>query len=190
MGVAKLGLNFIFLCILTNRSNNWGKFCVFYHSPVLNTGYESHCMSWWLLHYFISFFSYTFKWLLQVNKSVTCILFHLLQFNIFVLGVGYSVVLIAFYTDFYYNVIISWALYYFFASFTSHLPWTTCDNAWNSENCDDGHLLGDDDNNKDSNNSLLYMNSNISDPMPSLTMSAPRSRNNTNFTSPAEEYFE
>lgn len=43
--------------------------------------------------------------------------------------------LIAFYVDFYYNVIIAWALRFFFASFTSLLPWTTCDNPWNTPNC-------------------------------------------------------
>ena len=44
-------------------------------------------------------------------------------------------VLIAFYTDFYYNVIISWALYYFFASFSKQLPWATCENPWNTDAC-------------------------------------------------------
>ncbi|XP_022916091.1 sodium-dependent dopamine transporter [Onthophagus taurus] len=50
-------------------------------------------------------------------------------------GIGYAVVLIAFYVDFYYNVIIAWALRFFFASFTDLLPWTTCDNPWNTPNC-------------------------------------------------------
>ncbi|XP_014240511.1 sodium-dependent dopamine transporter [Cimex lectularius] len=50
-------------------------------------------------------------------------------------GIGYAVVLIAFYVDFYYNVIIAWALRFFFASFTSMLPWTTCDNPWNTPQC-------------------------------------------------------
>ncbi|CAH1378553.1 hypothetical protein MTP99_002379 [Tenebrio molitor] len=50
-------------------------------------------------------------------------------------GIGYAVVLIAFYVDFYYNVIIAWALRFFFASFTSMLPWTSCDNPWNTPNC-------------------------------------------------------
>nr|CAD7446670.1 unnamed protein product [Timema bartmani] len=50
-------------------------------------------------------------------------------------GIGYAVALIAFYVDFYYNVIIAWALRYFFASFTNHLPWTTCDNSWNTPHC-------------------------------------------------------
>ncbi|XP_014664884.1 PREDICTED: sodium-dependent dopamine transporter-like [Priapulus caudatus] len=53
-------------------------------------------------------------------------------------GIGYSVVLIAFYVDFYYNVIIAWALYFFFSSFTTSLPWRTCDNEWNTRNCYDG----------------------------------------------------
>lgn len=48
---------------------------------------------------------------------------------------GYTVVMIAFYVDFYYNVIIAWALYYLVASFTTELPWTNCNNSWNTENC-------------------------------------------------------
>ncbi|KAG6449405.1 hypothetical protein O3G_MSEX006068 [Manduca sexta] len=50
-------------------------------------------------------------------------------------GIGYAVVLIAFYVDFYYNVIIAWALRFFFASFTTMLPWTNCDNEWNTPSC-------------------------------------------------------
>ncbi|XP_045785625.1 sodium-dependent dopamine transporter [Maniola jurtina] len=50
-------------------------------------------------------------------------------------GIGYAVVLIAFYVDFYYNVIIAWALRFFFASFTTMLPWTNCNNDWNTESC-------------------------------------------------------
>lgn len=53
----------------------------------------------------------------------------------FFLGIGYAVVLIAFYVDFYYNVIIAWALRFFFASFTDMLPWTTCNNTWNTPYC-------------------------------------------------------
>lgn len=54
---------------------------------------------------------------------------------IIITGIGYAVVLIAFYVDFYYNVIIAWSLRFFFASFTSDLPWTSCNNVWNTENC-------------------------------------------------------
>lgn len=50
-------------------------------------------------------------------------------------GIGYAVVLIAFYVDFFYNVIIAWCLRFFIASFTSELPWTSCNNYWNTPNC-------------------------------------------------------
>ena len=60
-----------------------------------------------------------------------------MSFGIFP-GIGWAVVLIAFYTDFFYNVIIAWSLHFFFSSFTSHLPWTTCTNAWNTPNCYEG----------------------------------------------------
>ena len=59
--------------------------------------------------------------------------------SMFFSGIGWAVVLIAFYTDFFYNVIISWALYYLFASFTSELPWTKCGD-WATEDCFSGHM--------------------------------------------------
>uniref|UniRef100_A0A3B3ZYJ9 Transporter n=1 Tax=Periophthalmus magnuspinnatus TaxID=409849 RepID=A0A3B3ZYJ9_9GOBI len=52
-------------------------------------------------------------------------------------GVGFTVILISLYVGFYYNVIISWALYYLFSSFTGELPWVHCNNSWNSINCAD-----------------------------------------------------
>lgn len=53
----------------------------------------------------------------------------------FCTGIGFAVVLIAFYVDFFYNVIIAWALHFFFASFTSQLPWISCSNSWNTPQC-------------------------------------------------------
>ncbi|XP_039511092.1 sodium-dependent dopamine transporter [Rhinichthys klamathensis goyatoka] len=52
-------------------------------------------------------------------------------------GVGFTVILISLYVGFYYNVIIAWALFYLFSSFTSELPWIHCNNTWNSPNCSD-----------------------------------------------------
>uniref|UniRef100_A0A673B1P5 Transporter n=1 Tax=Sphaeramia orbicularis TaxID=375764 RepID=A0A673B1P5_9TELE len=62
-------------------------------------------------------------------------------------GVGYTVIIIALYVGFYYNVIIAWSLHYLFSSMTSELPWLNCDNIWNSQNCTDpkainGSILG------------------------------------------------
>lgn len=51
------------------------------------------------------------------------------------LGVGFTVILISLYVGFFYNVIIAWALHYFFSSFTMELPWTHCNNSWNSAAC-------------------------------------------------------
>lgn len=35
----------------------------------------------------------------------------------------------------YYNVIVSWTLYYFGNSFLSPIPWSNCDNEWNTAAC-------------------------------------------------------
>ena len=45
------------------------------------------------------------------------------------------------YIAIYYNVIISWAFFYFFSSFSWTLPWSSCDNTWNSEYCREDHDL-------------------------------------------------
>ncbi|PAA51768.1 hypothetical protein BOX15_Mlig003695g4 [Macrostomum lignano] len=55
-------------------------------------------------------------------------------------GIGLCVVMIAFFTDFFYNVIIAWSLYFLFASFAVNLPWTSCNNTWNMPTCYDEHL--------------------------------------------------
>ncbi|XP_072534964.1 sodium-dependent dopamine transporter [Salminus brasiliensis] len=52
-------------------------------------------------------------------------------------GVGFTVILISLYVGFYYNVIIAWALFYLFSSFSGELPWVHCNNTWNSANCSD-----------------------------------------------------
>lgn len=44
-------------------------------------------------------------------------------------------VLVAFFVDWYYNVIISYALYYFFASFARPLPWSSCGHDYNTKYC-------------------------------------------------------
>lgn len=50
---------------------------------------------------------------------------------------GFTVILISLYVGFYYNVIIAWALFYLFSSFSGELPWIHCNNTWNSPNCSD-----------------------------------------------------
>ncbi|CAD5122053.1 DgyrCDS10504 [Dimorphilus gyrociliatus] len=51
-------------------------------------------------------------------------------------GVGYAMCIICGITSVYYNVIISWTLYFFTQSFRSPLPWSNCNNTWNNpETC-------------------------------------------------------
>uniref|UniRef100_A0ABI7VPJ6 Transporter n=1 Tax=Felis catus TaxID=9685 RepID=A0ABI7VPJ6_FELCA len=57
-------------------------------------------------------------------------------------GVGFTVILISLYVGFFYNVIIAWALHYFFSSFAAELPWVHCNNTWNSPDCVDARSTG------------------------------------------------
>lgn len=50
-------------------------------------------------------------------------------------GVGIASVAISFIMCTYYNVVITWALYYLFSSFQDPLPWQSCNNTWNTANC-------------------------------------------------------
>ncbi|KAF6036248.1 hypothetical protein EB796_005456 [Bugula neritina] len=50
-------------------------------------------------------------------------------------GIGFATTLIVFFLNVYYNVIMSWAFYYFFASFNSKVPWSSCGNSWNTFRC-------------------------------------------------------
>lgn len=50
-------------------------------------------------------------------------------------GVGAAMVLGSTVVCIYYNVVMSYALYFIFQSFSSVLPWTTCDPSWASSDC-------------------------------------------------------
>ncbi|KAK2556805.1 Sodium- and chloride-dependent GABA transporter 2 [Acropora cervicornis] len=52
-------------------------------------------------------------------------------------GIGYAGVAVMQYVNIYYTVILGWSLYYMFASFQSSLPWSHCNNEWNTPNCVD-----------------------------------------------------
>ncbi|KAK6179428.1 hypothetical protein SNE40_011789 [Patella caerulea] len=51
-------------------------------------------------------------------------------------GIGFGMVIVSALVAIYYNMIIGWAFYYLFASFTSVLPWTTC-GEWSTPYCSD-----------------------------------------------------
>lgn len=50
-------------------------------------------------------------------------------------GLGFANFLASCFVGLYYNMIIAWTIYYMFASFTSHLPWSDCGNEFNTEFC-------------------------------------------------------
>ncbi|KAH9489778.1 Sodium- and chloride-dependent glycine transporter 2 [Bulinus truncatus] len=52
-------------------------------------------------------------------------------------GVGIGMIMISAIVCIYYNVIIAWTVYYLFLSFRSVLPWSHCDNPWNTVRCRD-----------------------------------------------------
>ncbi|KAM8974390.1 sodium- and chloride-dependent GABA transporter 2 [Pelodytes ibericus] len=54
-------------------------------------------------------------------------------------GIGYSSQVIVILLNFYYIVVLSWALFYLFNSFTSDLPWASCNHTWNTDSCLDFH---------------------------------------------------
>ena len=59
----------------------------------------------------------------------------LMRFHERLLGLGYAMVITNTIIGIYYNVIVSWTIYYFFASMTSRLPWEDCNNSWNTIYC-------------------------------------------------------
>ncbi|KAH9507947.1 Sodium- and chloride-dependent glycine transporter 2 [Bulinus truncatus] len=50
-------------------------------------------------------------------------------------GLGIAMVISSTLTAIYYNMILGWALHYMFSSFTSSLPFLSCENPWNTEDC-------------------------------------------------------
>lgn len=50
-------------------------------------------------------------------------------------GLGFVNFISQCFVGLYYNMIIAWTIYYFFASLTSELPWADCTNSYNDEVC-------------------------------------------------------
>lgn len=52
-------------------------------------------------------------------------------------GIGYASQVIESYLNIYYIVILAWAIFYLFSSFSATLPWADCNHTWNTANCVD-----------------------------------------------------
>ncbi|XP_054755322.1 sodium- and chloride-dependent glycine transporter 1-like [Lytechinus pictus] len=55
-------------------------------------------------------------------------------------GLGIGMMILNALVSIYYNVLVAWALYFLGASCQSTLPWSNCNNYWNTENCFESSL--------------------------------------------------
>ncbi|KAL4240391.1 hypothetical protein ACF0H5_001181 [Mactra antiquata] len=94
-------------------------------------------------------------------------------------GLGFLMVFISFDILWYYVVIMGWIQYYFVQSFRAQLPWSTCGNWWNTENCRVGAYISEGVKFQNTTNitNLATHTNNIS------------TINSSNFTSPANEFW-
>ncbi|XP_019716268.1 sodium- and chloride-dependent creatine transporter 1 [Hippocampus comes] len=56
-------------------------------------------------------------------------------------GLGYASMVIVFFCNTYYIMVLAWAFYYLIKSFSSQLPWSSCGNPWNTNSCVDAFSL-------------------------------------------------
>ena len=66
----------------------------------------------------------------------------IIKFTVAFTGIGCASVVVVQWLNIYYIVILGWALYYMFASFTSVLPWSHCNSPWNTDRCIDSKGRG------------------------------------------------
>ncbi|XP_008431703.1 sodium- and chloride-dependent glycine transporter 1 [Poecilia reticulata] len=92
-------------------------------------------------------------------------------------GVGYGMMVVSTYIGIYYNVVICIAFYYFFMSMTNLLPWTYCNNPWNTPDC--SGVVG----------SGAQLNGSLVNATTSLVAGVTEVVNRTKRTSPSEEYW-
>jgi hypothetical protein len=64
-------------------------------------------------------------------KTIFDILIQNFQFE----GLAFTAIIIDLFLAIFYNTVIAWAVYYFFASFNKDLPWKGCNNDWNTRCC-------------------------------------------------------
>ncbi|XP_037401040.1 sodium- and chloride-dependent glycine transporter 2 [Pygocentrus nattereri] len=110
-------------------------------------------------------------------------------------GCGIAMLIISVLIAIYYNIIMCWTLYYLFASFASlkdFLPWTFCNNSWNTAECKDQHMLKLDSciirerNMSSVKNTTFCLSANAAGNLSKLLNIT---ADNRSYVSPSEEYF-
>ncbi|XP_045214812.2 sodium- and chloride-dependent glycine transporter 1-like [Mercenaria mercenaria] len=107
-------------------------------------------------------------------------------------GLGFLMVMISFDILWYYVTIMGWIQYYFVQSFNSQLPWTTCGNWWNTENCKEREFFTTSGVNNSITVNTTSLPYNISSNTTSASLPYNVSSNMTlssMFTSPANEFW-
>ncbi|XP_046581656.1 sodium- and chloride-dependent GABA transporter 2-like [Haliotis rubra] len=72
-------------------------------------------------------------------------------------GVGMGNVLIGIFYSTYYSALFAWLIYYFYHSFSPNIPWSNCDNPWNTPSCIRFDDVGDDASANATNVSVVYI---------------------------------
>ena len=108
-------------------------------------------------------------------------------------GVGYAAAISAAWLNTYYIVILSWALFYLVNSFQAVLPWSHCDNWYNTDSCRSEYDRPICSNATNASSEVSYTNG----VLPSTAMTVMASINETqcddgaiNYTSPVREFWE
>ena len=55
--------------------------------------------------------------------------------KIILLGIAFGSIMIMLYANLHYAVIFSWIIKFIVMSFSTELPWTSCNHTWNTESC-------------------------------------------------------
>jgi hypothetical protein len=108
-------------------------------------------------------------------------------------GIGYACAVVVFLLNCEYNIILTWAFYYLFSSFTSVLPWSNCDNEWNTPECHVDHRqISKSVNNATTENATMtYSNMSVfASTVSSLSAVASNVTNSAKITDPVTEYWE
>ncbi|XP_064620268.1 sodium- and chloride-dependent glycine transporter 1-like [Lineus longissimus] len=104
-------------------------------------------------------------------------------------GLGYGMLVVTFLTCIYYNVIITYTIFYLFSSFAAEVPWASCDNTWNTELCYRSETIERDEKG-DALNQTECVNSTSADGVTSfLNCTVLPAVNLTGRTSPSLEYW-